>query len=443
MTATTVSQAVATRETGIVSVMWQRKTHFAAILPDHIEVKGFLGTAAAALYGNADLMRAAETSPDTLITALMRCAALGHQPGTDEFYLTPRKKKGVPQVLGIEGYRGIVERMYRSGAVASVVVREVCAKDKFRYVEGLDDKPVHGIGGTNHTGADATGADFFGASGTRDRGEMVGVYAYAQLTTGAVSRVVILNRDDVLAARDAGGYRADDPYSPWNRLDAGKDHPEFTGRSMWWKTAARRLEPWVPTSAEFRREQLRAAVQAAGPAAAPPASMPDTEIHEAVIVEDTPPASNGQQDRPAHQQRRRGRAAPRDASPAGEPHTPDAADPPTPPADPAGEAQDPGPAPDETPGSGPAGPGPRATTGQVGIIQSHWKRLGYDDRDPDSKAERLAFTARAAGLEDLVTTSDLTQEQAAQVRTLLEQCKDRAGVIERLYAGTPEGGSDG
>ncbi|MCW2898846.1 MAG: phage recombination protein Bet [Streptosporangiaceae bacterium] len=124
---------------------------------------------------------------------------------------------------------------------------------------------------------------------------------------------------------------------------------------------------------------------------------------------------------------------PTDASPAGEPHTPDAAAPPTPPADPAGEAQD---EPD-------ARPPAKASTGQVGIIQSHWKRLGYDDRDPDSRAERLAFTARAAGLEELATTSDLTQEQAAQVRTLLEQCKDRAGVIERLYAGTPEGGSDG
>jgi recombination protein RecT len=259
MTAQTVSSAVATRDAGIVSVMWGRKTHFAAILPDHIDVKPFLGTAAAALYANNTLMKAAETSPDSLITALMRCAALGHQPGTDEFYLTPRKKNGTWQVLGIEGYRGIVERMYRSGAVTSVIVREVCARDQFSYTEGLDDRPVHQFGGT---GTGGTGADFFGANGSRDRGEMVGVYAYAILATGAVSRVCILTRDDVEAARDAGGYKPDDPYSPWNRLDGGKDHPEFTGRSMWWKTAARRLEPWVPTSAEYRREQLRASAAA-------------------------------------------------------------------------------------------------------------------------------------------------------------------------------------
>jgi hypothetical protein len=105
---------------------------------------------------------------------------------------------------------------------------------------------------------------------------MVGVYAYAQLTTGAYSRVVILNRDDVLAARDAGGYKANDPFSPWNRLDSGKDHPEFQGRSMWWKTGARRLEPWVPTSAEYRREQLRAAAAAGNPAGSGRVPAPGT-----------------------------------------------------------------------------------------------------------------------------------------------------------------------
>lgn len=304
MTAQTVAGAVAKREAGIVSVMWDRKTHFAAILPDHIDVKSFLGTAAAALYANADLMKAAERSPDSLITALMRCAALGHQPGTDEFYLTPRKDHGVPKILGIEGYRGIVERMYRSGAVASVVVREVCEKDRFRYVEGITSKPEHDFGGADRRALDPTGADFFGVNGSRDRGAMVGVYAYATLTTGAVSRVVILSRDDVLAARDTGGYSGlDDKFSPWNRLDGGKDHPEFTGRSMWWKTAARRLEPWVPTSAEYRREQLRAsaaASAAAGPRDIPPAAA-DTatgngapqDIVDAEVIDqpDTGPAA--------------------------------------------------------------------------------------------------------------------------------------------------------
>lgn len=260
----TTDTAVATREdrAPVVTAMWGRKTHFAAILPDHIDVKSFLGTAAAALYADDTLMAAAEQAPDSLIVALMECASLGHRPGTDEFYLTPRKRKGRPEVQGIEGYRGIIERMYRSGAVKKVIVREVCANDKFRYIEGADDRPLHSIGGEGETGA-----DFFGTDGSRARGEMVGVYAYAELTTGAVSRVVLLSRADVMAARENSDSKNSE-YSPWNRLDGGKDHPEFKGRSMWWKTAARRLEPWVPTSAQFRREQLRAEAEAAAPSPA-------------------------------------------------------------------------------------------------------------------------------------------------------------------------------
>ena len=247
---------VATRPSIAIDTMWARQKHITGILPAHVEVKSFIGTAMAALYADAKLMKAAEAHPESLVGALMECASLGHRPGTEEYYLTPRGGK----ILGIEGYRGIVERMYRSGGVSAVIVREVCAKDQFRFVEGEDLVPVHKIAGQG--GGGTTGAAFFGDGGHTDRGEMVGVYAYARLTTGGVSRVVLLSKADVLAARDSGDN--DDPrYSPWHRLDSGKDHPEFTGRSMWLKTAVKRLEPWVPTSAEYRNAEARAAAQGA------------------------------------------------------------------------------------------------------------------------------------------------------------------------------------
>lgn len=273
--------AIATRPSVAVDTMWARQRHIAGILPAHVEVKSFLGTAMAALYADPKLMKAAENAPESLVGALMECASLGHRPGTEEYYLTPRGGK----ILGIEGYRGIVERMYRSGAVAAVIVREVCAKDEFRFTEGEDEVPIHKIAG--QAGGGTTGAAFFGDGG-QDRGEMVGVYAYARLTTGGVSRVVLLSRADVLAARDSGDN--DDPrYSPWHRLDGGKDHPEFTGRSMWWKTAVKRLEPWVPTSAEYRNAEARAAAQAAphrsagnGQQALPGTPRPDPAACEAI-----------------------------------------------------------------------------------------------------------------------------------------------------------------
>jgi len=248
MTSQTVTTAVATQEPQPVVLLRSYQDRFAVILPDHIEAKQFVGLAAAALYRDPALMTAANNSPGEFANVMLRCASLGHQPGTDEFYLIPRKSKKHNSrtiVQGIEGYRGIVERMYRSGAVASVIVREVCERDKFRFVEGVYDKPQHE----------------WDMWHPENRGEMVGVYGYAILNTGATSRVAILSKADVMAARDNSDGATSD-HSPWNRLDAGKDLPQFTGRSMWWKTAARRLEPWVPTSAEYRREQLRASVAA-------------------------------------------------------------------------------------------------------------------------------------------------------------------------------------
>lgn len=212
------------------------------VLPEHIETKGFLGQAFAALRKNSALMEAATNAPGAFMDALMEAATLGHVPGSKEYYLTARRSKehsGKPVIVGIEGYRGVIERMYRSGAVGSVVVREVCKGDSFRFIEGEDEVPVHEI-------------DWFGDVDRKDPDNIVGVYAYARLTTGVASRVVVLSKADIEDAKqrsDAG------------RRDAGPWHTDY--RAMAWKTAAHRLEPWVPTSAEYRREQLRAASAAA------------------------------------------------------------------------------------------------------------------------------------------------------------------------------------
>jgi recombination protein RecT len=383
MTAQTVSSAVAQRDSGPTAVMWSKRKHFAAILPASVDVEAFLGTAAGALYADADLMKAAAAHPDSLIITLMKCAALGHMPGTDEFYLHIRKGK----VTGTEGYRGVVERMYRSGAVAKVVVREVCAKDPFSFVEGVDEKPVHEIGGRG-----GTGAAFFGDGGSRNRGAMVGVYAYAVLTTGAVSRVVIMDRDDVMAARESSDAKNSD-YSPWNRLDGGAAHPELTGRSMWWKTAAKRLEPWVPTSAEYRREQLRASAAAAASAAngaqagsihLAPGAVTADEIAEAEIVDDAPPDGTAKQEAPKRPQ--------------------------------------------------------AATSGQLSMIGRALGKLGVSDENRGGVLEQLAGR-------DLTQDAPLTQDEAKKIKAVLDRCgDDRGALVELLATGElPEqaGDSDG
>lgn len=235
------------------------RDEFALVLPSHIKPETWVRVAQGAVRRDPKLGEAARRSPTSLLAALMEAARKGLEPGTEEFYLIPRKRRGVPEVQGVEGYRGIIERMYRSGAVASVIVREVCAHDEFRFIEGVMDRPEHRI-------------DWF----TRGaRGDMVGVYAYAVLTTGAVSRVVVLNGDDIDdIKRHSDG--SDESYSPW----------QTEPRSMWWKSAARRLEPWVPTSAEYRREQLRAAQEVAAERAAPTVTaVPETPAADGEVVD--------------------------------------------------------------------------------------------------------------------------------------------------------------
>lgn len=85
---------------------------------------------------------------------------------------------------------------------------------------------------------------------------------------------------------------------------------------------------------------------------------------------------------------------------------------------------------------------PPATTGQVGIIQSHFKRLGYDETA--DRAERLDITAILAGHDgDLGSTKELTQVQGLAVADTLSRCKDRERLITLLADGDKPGGSDG
>lgn len=202
----------------------------ASVLPSHIHAPVWIRVAQGAVRRDPDLMEAAAMSPNTLMVSLLNAARLGLEPGTEEFYLTPRKVKGRPEVLGIVGYQGHIELMYRAGAVSSVVAEVVREKDSYRYRRGVDEVPVH---------------DYPAFAGESTRGPLLGVYAYARLKDGSVSRVIELGRDDIKRIK-ASAQGSSSEYSPW------KKHEE----AMWLKSAVRQLEKWVPTSAEYR-DQLR------------------------------------------------------------------------------------------------------------------------------------------------------------------------------------------
>jgi recombination protein RecT len=238
MTDTTVSNAVAVRDNSPGAMVEQYKAEYAALVPSHVNADMWVRLAVGAIRGNRDLEQAAQNDVGVFLRELKTAARLGLEPGTEQFYLTPRKSKahrGQKIIKGIVGYQGIVELIYRAGAVSSVVVETVRANDSFRYVIGRDERPVHDV-------------NWFGG----DRGELVGVYAYAVMKDGATSKVVILNRQQVMDAKAKSDGRNSD-FSPWNTNE----------EAMWLKTAARRLAKWVPTSAEYMREQLRAQAEVA------------------------------------------------------------------------------------------------------------------------------------------------------------------------------------
>lgn len=272
MTENTVSAAVAVRDNGPGAMVEHYRNDLATVMPSHVKPDTFVRLAVGVLRRDRNLTQAAQNNPAALMSALMDAAQLGLTPGTEQFYLVPRKAKGRLEVQGIRGYQGEIELIYRAGAVSSVIVEVVRAADAFRYAPGRDERPHHDIDWD---------AD--------DRGALRLVYAYAVMKDGATSKVVVLNRSQVMAAK-AMSQGSDSPYSPWQK------HEE----AMWMKTAAHRLTKWVPTSAEYMREQLRAAQEVAAeqapqaqatqvqqPAAAPAPDVDEGPI-DAEFVDDAP-----------------------------------------------------------------------------------------------------------------------------------------------------------
>ena len=228
-----VSSAVAKQNTGPMAVVTQSAGWLGGLLPSHVDSASFVSLAKAHLRKDPKLMQAATADPSGYMMALTECARLGLVPG-DTFHIVPFKnsRKGGYDFTGITDYTGEIELIYRAGAVSSVKAEIVYSGDTFDFSPDMD-RPVHR-------------PDWFG-----ERGEMVGVYAYAVMKDGSTSRVVVMSRAEVMRVK-AVSKTASFSDSPWKLWED----------RMWLKTAIHQLTKWVPTSAEYRREQLRAAVEA-------------------------------------------------------------------------------------------------------------------------------------------------------------------------------------
>jgi recombination protein RecT len=250
MSTTPTSTAVEQATSSPKAMVAQYKDSFAAVLPSHIaKPETWIRLAQGALKkgkrlpdGRTELEVAATNNPGIFLSTLLDAARLGLEPGTEQFYLTPRRVKGSTEILGIVGYQGLIELMYRAGAISSVVAEVVYTEDRFEFRPGIDEIPTHVIDW------DAP-----------DRGQLRLVYAFARMRDGATSKVVVMNKAAIDRVKKSA-QGADGAYSPWTT------NPE----AMWLKSAVRQLAKWVPTSAEYIREQMRAARDVAAEVDEPP-----------------------------------------------------------------------------------------------------------------------------------------------------------------------------
>ena len=248
----TVTTAVAKRDTSPAALVGQYRGDFAAVLPSHLNPDTFVRVAQGALRRDRNLARVAAKDPGSLMSALLEAARLGLEPGTDEFYLTPRSDR----VLGIVGWKGEVELIYRAGAVSAVIAEIVHERDTFHYSPG-EDRPHHEV-------------DWFA-----DRGAVLGAYAYAVMRDGSTSKVVVIGPAEIKRAMSASST-ANSQHSPWKTDYA----------AMVRKTAVHALADWVPTSAEYRREQLRAVAEVAAVAHERDLPAPVAEVEYPAVDED-------------------------------------------------------------------------------------------------------------------------------------------------------------
>lgn len=231
MTTESVSSAVAKVDTGPTAIVKQYRQDFVDVLPTHLtdQVDSWVRKAQLSLKkgprnanGRTELEIAASNNPQALILALRDAARLGLEPGTEQFYLTPRRNKNQTEILGIVGWQGYVELMFRAGAISTVIAEVVYSNDKFEYTPGVHERPVHTIDWD-----------------AEKRGDLRLAYAYAIMRDGATSKVVVYNQHDIKRVK-ASSQGADSQYSPWVKHEA----------AMWQKSVVRQLAKWVPTSAE-------------------------------------------------------------------------------------------------------------------------------------------------------------------------------------------------
>ena len=165
----------------------------------------------------------AQCEPASILGAMMTCAQLNLEPNTPQglAYLIPYDRECQFQV----GYKGLMQLMYRSGAIASfnadVVYRQEVEQGLFEYESGISPRISHKIDLLNPEAR----------TGKPD--DVIAAYAAVVLKTGEpIVRLVTKMEIDQARALNRGN-------SP-----AWRDH--YAAMAI--KTAIKRLSAWLPVT---------------------------------------------------------------------------------------------------------------------------------------------------------------------------------------------------
>ncbi|KZM72285.1 RecT family recombinase [Nocardia terpenica] len=220
-----IAAAAESAEVTPASIINKYRDDIATVLPPKLRerIDRWIRLAIGAVNSNPELIsRVRADQGASMMQALMKCAALGHEPGSGLFHLVPKGSR----IEGWEDYKGILQRIDRSGVYARTVIGVVYANDEYSYDQNVDERPRH-------------------VRATGDRGEPISSYAYAVYPSGAITTVAEATPEQIASSKSKA-RGADNAASPWRA----------PGAPMHRKVAVRLLEKHVATSAEDRREPI-------------------------------------------------------------------------------------------------------------------------------------------------------------------------------------------
>ncbi|AMS02650.1 RecT-like ssDNA annealing protein [Gordonia phage Yvonnetastic] len=206
-------QAEAQTQAHPTAVLDDYRGAIASVAPPGTNIDLFIRMTKSNVNRSDEIVAAVKRNPGLFMQAVMDSAALGHIPGSEYYYLTPRRDG----ISGIESWKGVAKRIFNTGRYQRIVCEVVYEGEQWEFQPGEDLKPKHVIDWD-----------------ARQVGSKVRfTYAYAVDFEGNPSTVAVCTKLDLDKAQ---------------KQSRGKVWDQWY-EQMAKKTAIKRLEDFVDTSA--------------------------------------------------------------------------------------------------------------------------------------------------------------------------------------------------